>query len=124
VPALRSTEDDSRAAPSLREINRLPHVQEEQDEPGGETMNLRKAKTFDVEGRTVTVDASDFARVRPLISRMRAVEQGKHLIFLVNHGTKDRPAYQTLASFILNRDVYVTVKDGSGDHRRSNLAVR
>jgi hypothetical protein len=65
--------------------------------------------------------------VRPLISRMRAVEMTSGnpatLVFLVNLGTKDRPAYQPLTGFILDTGAYVVLKDRTdpGDHTRSNL---
>jgi hypothetical protein len=83
---------------------------------------MSKTKQFTVDGYTVTVDAQDWSRVRPLVRLMRATPAP--VLFLVNHRTKDRPVYQSLASFILNLPgVYVVLRDRTdpGDHTRSNL---
>jgi hypothetical protein len=91
-------------------------------------MLLRKPKQFTVDGYTVTVDLDAWQRVRLFIPLMRAVEMtagnSASVVFLVNHGTKDRPAYQPLTGFILNAaGVYVVLKDRTdpGDHRKANL---
>jgi hypothetical protein len=45
-------------------------------------------------------------------------------VFIVNHGTTQRPAYQSLSSFILNLPgVYCVLRDRAdcGNHRRENL---
>jgi hypothetical protein len=85
-------------------------------------MSSKKVKQFDVDSYTVTIDADVWPRVQPLVRLMRAATPGP--VFLVNHGTKDRPVYQPLAQFILNAPgAYVTLKDRSdpANHRRSNL---
>ncbi|MGA7521238.1 MAG: hypothetical protein WBW84_02075 [Acidobacteriaceae bacterium] len=47
------------------------------------------------------------------------------VVFLVNLGTADRPAYQPLSNFVMHASMaeYWTVKDRAdpGDHRKENL---
>lgn len=87
-------------------------------------MPFRKPKTFTVDGAyTVTIDAEDWRRVQPLVRLMRAATPGP--VFLVNHGTANRPAYQPLAAFIAQGSMteYWTLRDRTdpGDHRKANL---
>ena len=91
-------------------------------------MQLRKPKQFTVDRWTLTVDAEDAPRVRPLINLMQAVPMDpanpSGVVFIVNHGTKDRPVYQPLPAFILNTPgAYVMLLNRSdpGDHRKANL---
>jgi hypothetical protein len=88
-------------------------------------MPIRKPKTFDVDGYTVTVDAADWVRVRPLVPRIRAVPIAANApVFVVNHGTTERPAWQSLAGVIMNAPgTYWVLRDRTdpGDHRRANL---
>jgi hypothetical protein len=89
----------------------------------GLQMSFRKPKTFTVDEYTVTVDAEDFARVRPFITGIRAT--AAPVVFLVNHGTVNRPAYMPLTQFIAQGSMteYRTLKDRTdpGDHRKANL---
>jgi hypothetical protein len=85
-------------------------------------MQLRKPKQFTVDRWTITVDGEDWPRVRALVPLMRATADP--VVFLVNHGTKDRPVFQPLSAFILKAPgAYVVLKDRSdpGDHRKANL---
>ncbi|MFZ0629929.1 MAG: hypothetical protein WA399_06340 [Acidobacteriaceae bacterium] len=86
-------------------------------------MPIRKPKTFTVDDYTVTVDAEDFRRVQPFIPLMRAT--AAPVVFLVNHGSKERPAYQPLTAFIAQASMteYWTLKDRTdpGNHTKANL---
>lgn len=86
---------------------------------------MPKPKQFAVGNFTVTVDASDWRRVRSLVPRIRAVPIAANApVFVINHGTTQRPAWQSLASFILNAPgAYCVLRDRTdvGDHRKANL---
>jgi hypothetical protein len=85
-------------------------------------MSSKKVKQFTCDGYTLTVDAEDWRRVQPLVRLMRAATPGP--VFLINHGTVNRPVYQPLAQFILSAPgAYVTLKERTdpGLHTKSNL---
>jgi len=89
-------------------------------------MPIRKPKQFEVQGHVLTVDAEDFSRLRSLIPGMTAVEvTPRNVVFLVNHGTQNKPAYQPLPAFIACGSVaeYWVLRDRTdpGDHRKANL---
>jgi hypothetical protein len=84
-------------------------------------MSFRKPKTFTVDQYTVTVDTEDWPRVQPLVRLMRAATPGP--VFLINHGTVNRPVYQPLAQFIMQDSGYCVLRDRTapGLHTKSNL---
>lgn len=75
----------------------------------------------------VTVDAEDYARLLPLISGVYAICDGGHQYanYFVNHGTPERPVYESLTNFIMQTGgkYCAVLKDRTdpGDHRKANL---
>ena len=94
-------------------------------------LSLPGVKRFPVDGLSITVDRADASRVEAVLPRIRAVEMmpghARSIIFLINHGTDDRPAYQPLSNYIVEAPMteawVLRNRVDVGDYRRANLRL-
>jgi hypothetical protein len=92
-------------------------------------LSLPGVKRFPVDGYSITVDRADADRVERILPRIRAVEMApgntRTVIFLINHGTDDRPAWQPLSNYIVEASMteawVLRNRADVGDYRKSNL---
>ena len=94
-------------------------------------LTLPGVKRYPCDGYSLTIDRADASRVESILPRIRAVEMmpghPRSVIFLINHGTDDRPAYQPLSNFIVEASMteawVLRNREDVADYRRANLRL-